>query len=335
LMLSADGFQDRARNFLALQRRAHGGPAAVVITACERAGERVAGLAFLDTKLLFGGERQRAQVKAGSAQVGACLLGYRASHRARREVEDALELALAQGLDCREEHGDGLADAGGGFEEEPPAAGQRPVGRHGEFPLTRSVTCKGEGEQADGFVALLAPMMIGAEPVKIDCGCVFEEGGQLNQGKAVAKLSQFARVEVQVSQLDGDLLQGVVLGIDKSVNLGLGPMQWVGGTVPSALHSLDLLQQHLRRAGQQTVNPPLDSQDEISGLDLVTEAKLLLVAGGAGALEPLMATSPRQGAVRPDEVALAAEVALPQGELDQLAHLHRQDWFGGCCHAAS
>src|ERR1035441_5997329 len=85
-------------------------------------------------------------------------------------------------------------------------------------------------------------------------------------------------------------------------------MQWVGGTVPSALHSLDLLQQHLLRADQQTVNPPLDSQDEISVLDLVTEAKLLLVAGGAGALEPLMATNPRQGAVRPDEVAAPPRV---------------------------
>src|ERR1035441_4349484 len=161
-MLSADGFQDRARDFLALQRRAHGGPAAVVITAGERAGERVARLAFLDTKLLFSGERQRAQAKTGLAQVGAGLFGYRASHRARGKIEDAFELAFAQGLDRGEDHGDGLADAGGGFEEEPPAAGQRTVGRHGEFPLARSVTCKGEGERADGFVALSAPMVIGA-----------------------------------------------------------------------------------------------------------------------------------------------------------------------------
>src|ERR1017187_7060764 len=175
-MLSADGFQDRARDFLARQGSAHGGPAAVVIATRERACERVAGLAFLDTKFLFGGERQRAQAKTGLAQLGAGLFGYRASHRARGEVEDALELALAQGLDCREEHGDGLADAGGGFEEEPPAASQRTVGRHGEFPLARSVTRKGEGERTDGFVALSAPMVIGAEPVKIDCGGLLEKG---------------------------------------------------------------------------------------------------------------------------------------------------------------
>ncbi len=48
-----------------------------------------------------------------------------------------------------------------------------------------------------------------------------------------------------------------------------------------------------------------------------------------------MAASPRQGAVRPDEVARAAEVALAQGELDQFAHLDREDWFGGRCHLPS
>jgi len=67
----------------------------------------------------------------------------------------------------------------------------------------------------------------------------------------------------------------------------------------------------------------------------VTEADLLLIAGGTGALEPLMAPGARQGAVRSDEAALAAEVALAQGELDQLAHLDREDWFGGRCHLSS
>src|ERR1035438_8276967 len=95
-MLSADGFQDRARDFLARQGSAHGGPAAVVIATGERAGERVAGLAFLDTKLLFGGERQRAQAKTGLAQLGAGLFGYPAAHRARREGADALELGWGQ-----------------------------------------------------------------------------------------------------------------------------------------------------------------------------------------------------------------------------------------------
>jgi hypothetical protein len=88
-------------------------------------------------------------------------------------------------------------------------------------------------------------------------------------------------------------------------------------------------------SGEETVNPPLDSQDEVSGLDLVAEADLFLIAGRTGPLEALMAPGARQGAVRPDKVALAAEVALAQGELDQLAHLDRQDWFGGRCHPPS
>ena len=104
-------------------------------------------------------------------------------------------------------------------------------------------------------------------------------------------------------------------------------MQRVGCPVPSALDGLDLLQQHLLRADQQTVNAPLDAQDELARLDLMAEAHLLLVAGRAGALEPLMAAGARQGAVRPDEVAPAAKVALPQGELDEFPHWNEKTGF--------
>ena len=78
----------------------------------------------------------------GLAQVGAGLLRHRPPHRPRGQVEDALQLAFAQGLDRREEHGDGLADAGRGFEEQPSAAGQHAVGRHRELPLARPVVAR-------------------------------------------------------------------------------------------------------------------------------------------------------------------------------------------------
>ena len=240
-MLAADGFKDWAGDFLASQGGAHGRSAAVVVAASEGAGERVARLAFLHTNLLFGGERQRAQAETGLAQVGDCLLGHRASHGARGEVEDALELAFAQGFNGREEHGDSLADAGGGFEEEPPAAGERAISSHSKLPLTGAVARKWEGEHADGLVALLAPMMVGAQPVEVDCGCLLEEGRQVRQGKLVAKLGQFAGIEVQVRQLNVNLLQGVIMGVDIAVELGLSPMQWVRYPVPSALDSLDLI----------------------------------------------------------------------------------------------
>src|ERR1035441_3626516 len=148
-MLPADGFQDWARNFFTLQSGAHGRTAAVVVAASHGAGERVARLAFLNTDLLLGGEGQRAQVEASLAQVGACLLGHRAAHGARGEVEDAFEFAFAESFDRRENHGDGLADAGGGFKKEPSAAGQYAIGSHRELPLTGPVAPKGKGERAD------------------------------------------------------------------------------------------------------------------------------------------------------------------------------------------
>jgi hypothetical protein len=48
-----------------------------------------------------------------------------------------------------------------------------------------------------------------------------------------------------------------------------------------------------------------------------------LIARRPGTLEPLVTTCARKGTVPPHEIALAAKIALPQSELDQLTHLNR------------
>ena len=236
-------------------------------------------------------------------------------------------LPSRQRLDRREQHGDGLADAGGGFEEKPPALGEHAIRGHRQLPLAGTIARKGEGERADGLVPLSAPIVLRPQPVQVDRCCLLEEGRQLSQGEAVAELSHLAGIEVQVGQLDGDPSQGVGLRVDEAVELGLGPMQRVGYPVPAALDGLDLLQQHLLRADEQTVNAPLNAQDELARLNLVAKPHLFLVAGRARTLEPLVAPGARQSAVSAHEVALAAKVALPQGKLDEFAHLHGEDWF--------
>ena len=107
-------------------------------------------------------------------------------------------------------------------------------------------------------------MVVRPKPVQVDRGCLLEEGRQLGQRGAFAELGHLAGIEVQVGQLDGDMLQRVGMRVDEAVELGLGPMQRVGHPVPAALHGLDLLQQHFLRADEQTVNPALNAQDEIS-----------------------------------------------------------------------
>src|SRR5208282_1076605 len=67
----------------------------------------------------------------------------------------------------------------------------------------------------------------------------------------------------------------------------------------------------------------------------MAEAHLLLIARRAGTLELLVTACPRQGAVPPHEISFLAQIALPQGKLDQLAHLNSEDWFGGRCHRPS
>jgi len=78
---------------------------------------------------------------------------------------------------------------------------------------------------------------------------------------------------------------------------------------------------------QDPVNPSLDAQDEVGGFHIKAEPDLLLVAGRAGALEPLVSSCPGQRAVGPDELAFAAKVAPAQSELNKLAHLDRENWL--------
>ena len=68
-------------------------------------------------------------------------------------------------------------------------------------------------------------------------------------------------------------------------------------------------------------------KDELGRINLMAKPHLFLVTGRSRTLEPLMAPGARQSAVRPHEVALAAKIALPQGKLDEFAHLHGEDWF--------
>ena len=48
-----------------------------------------------------------------------------------------------------------------------------------------------------------------------------------------------------------------------------------------------------------------------------------------------MAPGSRQGALRSNKITLAAKVAAPQDELDQLTHRNRMDWLGNRRHAGS
>ena len=198
LVRAADLFEEGAGDFLAAEGVAHGGLAAVVVAAGERAGGGVAGLTFMETDLLFGGEGEGAEAGAGVTEVGEGLLGDGASDGAGGEVKDAFELAFTEGLDGGEEDRDSFADAGGGFEEEASAADEGAIGGDGEAALAGAVAREGEREWAGGLVALPAPTAVGPEPVEVDCGCLVEEGGEVGEGEAAAEFGEFGGVEVEV-----------------------------------------------------------------------------------------------------------------------------------------
>ena len=108
------------------------------------------------------------------------------------------------------------------------------------------------------------------KPLEINRRCLFKERRQLGERSAFVKLSHLPGVEIQVGQLDGHLLQRVGLGVNKTVNPGLSPMQRVRCSVPAALDRLDLLQQHALGADEQTINPTLNAQDKLSRFEVMT-----------------------------------------------------------------
>src|SRR6266478_662220 len=171
-------------------------------------------------------------------------------------------------------------------------------------------------------------------PLQIYCGRLLKKIRQLRPGKKLSKFSDFVRVEVKIGQLNCDRVQRVFMSVDEGIELCLGPMEWVGQTVPAALNRLDLLDRGLAGRDHQAVDPPLNSQHENFGLDLVGDSNLLLVTIRPGFLQPLVTACARESAVWPHEEPLSTQIAAAQCELDQFAHLDRINCFRARYHSS-
>jgi hypothetical protein len=78
---------------------------------------------------------------------------------------------------------------------------------------------------------------------------------------------------------------------------------------------------------RQTVNASPDLQGEFIRFHPVFNGQLGQITRRARALDFLVAPDAREGPVGADELTLAAEIALPQDELDQVAHRNRVHGF--------
>ena len=85
------------------------------------------------------------------------------------------------------------------------------------------------------------------QPIHIDGGGGGKEIGQFGERKCLAKLGDLAGFQFQIGQLNGDFLQGVLVRMNETVELGLRPVQRIGQAIPASLHGFDFLQQHLNR----------------------------------------------------------------------------------------
>jgi hypothetical protein len=104
-------------------------------------------------------------------------------------------------------------------------------------------------------------------------------------------------------------------------------VQGISFVFPVSLHGFDFFQQDLLGSDEQSVNAPTDLQRELLRFHTVFNGQLGEIARRSRALDFLMAADAGEGAVGADELALAAKVARPQDELDQVAHRNCMRWF--------
>src|ERR1035441_6170242 len=186
-MFLGHGFEGGSVDFLPSQGIAYRWFDAVVITKGQRTRLWIAGLASANAGLFLGGERHGAKLQSTLAQVSKRFLGDGSPDRAGRQVKDAFEFSFTQRFDRREQHGDGLANAGGSGEEQSPAIGQYPVGGDGQIALPRTISREWKGQCAYGLVPFLTPPVTFAEPIQINAGGRGKEVGQFGERGGSAK----------------------------------------------------------------------------------------------------------------------------------------------------
>src|SRR5664280_2913 len=180
-MFLGHGFEGGSGDFFPSQGIAYRWFDAVVITQGQGTRLWIAGLASANADLFPGGERHGAKLQSDQTQVSQRFLGDGSPDRAGSQVKDAFEFSFTQRFDRREQHGDGLADAGGSGEEQSPAIGQHPVGGDGQIALPRTIGREGKGKRAYGLVSPLTPLVTFAEPIQINGGGRAKEIGQFGE----------------------------------------------------------------------------------------------------------------------------------------------------------
>ena len=118
----------------------------------------VAGTVRREADFFLGGQRQAFQAQSAGAQLVQGLFGRQPAGGAGREVKNLVAAAVGDGLDRREEHRHGLADAGGGLDERAASRPDRALDGLRHIFLARAVGRVRKGEIAQGGVALTAPL---------------------------------------------------------------------------------------------------------------------------------------------------------------------------------
>ena len=290
--------------------------------------------AFAQADLVLGRQRDAAQRKAGvgGVQAGQGGLGGGAGGAAGGQVKD--RAALPHRLERREQHADGLADAGGRLAQQLPAPGADAVDLADHGLLAGAVTVKREahGRQAGG--ALFPPGSRPPRPGGVLLQQAGDDAGQLPDGVIAGEAQRQFLVHLIIGQLDAQAGQVVLHAVDKGVDLPLGPVfrrLLAGDGVGGQGGGLDLVDgDNAVRRGEDAVGPALDGVFHLRGGQGMAQRYLGGVVGVGGdgfLLQFAVQTGPLQRPVKTGEPVVDAAGA--QQKLHQLPDRQRQ---GQCGH---
>ena len=247
--MGAAGFLDGGTSeSVSLKQILDGVVDAVVVADGVLAGVGIAraAIAGVEADAVSGGEGDALELETFSdAHVVEGLFGDGAATGLGGEIEDLLHLQVAESPDSREENGDGLADAGGGLDEQLSPRLQGLVAGGTEVFLTLSVGVERKLKVLDGAVALAAPLAVDPRPLQVSGDDALKEDRQLVDGERSPFLQDLPGLELGIGELDLDALQISLHREDVGVHLCLGPVQGVVGRirVQGSVGGLDFLDQ--------------------------------------------------------------------------------------------
>ncbi len=121
----------------------------------------------------------------------------------------------------------------------------------------------------------------------------------------------------------------VLLTVKVGVDEGLCPVERITCDSVETRDRFDLLDQETAILDENAIDPPLEFETKLDGVDRVGDTNLRLVARGSRSLQLLVHPGAFEGAIRPGKLPTPPQVPCAQDEFNEIANGYGNRPFAG------